>query len=138
MKQLKALLLSTLVTLAACNGSWANEEEDMMILASALTKVATALESTVRYKNPPEGAVDQELIEFATKHDPGMLTPFKKYLLRAKGDNRHGVVLLCTIDGKKRLIEDAGCSAKVDAHHWRTKPAQTCDFALDITEICPN
>jgi hypothetical protein len=49
----------------------------MYIKASALTKLSAAVESTVRYKNPPTGLDDRELLALSTRHDPALLDNFK-------------------------------------------------------------
>ena len=48
------------------------DREEMYIKASALTKLSAAVESTVRYKNPPPGLNDRELLTLATRHDPAL------------------------------------------------------------------
>lgn len=136
MKQTTLILLSGILILSACSFSYADNKEEMLQKASFLTKVATAVESTVRYKNPPADAVDDVLLKLSTQHDPAMLDPFTKYKLRAKGMNDHGLVLLCTADGTTRLIEDAGCTAKTDAHHWQGDEKGPCEFTLDTNEVC--
>jgi len=42
------------------------DREEMYIRASALTKLSAAVESTVRYKNPPPELSDRELLTLAT------------------------------------------------------------------------
>ena len=122
--------------LAACSTSIAGEKDNLYPLASALTKLSSSVESTVRYKNPPKDAKDAELLELSTQHDPGQLTPFVDYRLFAKGDSKRGVVLVCTMDGETALMEDVGCSAEVDAHYWDKTSVTPCDYHLDVQSIC--
>lgn len=112
-------------------------EEEMLIAASALTKVAAAAEVSVRYGNPPWNLSDEEFLKFATAHDPVLLQPFAKYRLKALRQDLHAVILVCSADGSIALIEDAGCSAQSDRHHWRSMPALACVFTLEPAKICP-
>lgn len=108
----------------------------MFIAASALTKVAAAAESAVRYKDPPTDLSEQEFLDFSTQHDPSLLEPFSAYQLRAMRKDRRAVVLVCSTDGAIRLLEDAGCTAQLDRHHWRS-PDSPCEFSIEPAEICP-
>jgi hypothetical protein len=106
----------------------------MFIKASALTKLATAVESTVRYKNPPRGLDEKELLMRATQHDPALLRNFKGYKVRVLRQDKHSVVLVCDASGQRALLEDAGCSGRMDRHRWMGK--QPCEFSVDIREVC--
>lgn len=111
--------------------------EEMLTAASALTKVATAAEASVRYGNPPENLSDAEFLQFATAHDPALLQPFGKYQLKSLRQERHAAILVCSADGAVALIEDAGCTAQVDRHHWQAIPTLSCSFTLEPARICP-
>lgn len=126
------LLIASFV-LSGCRSVSYQAKEDVMPLASRLTKVTMAVESTVQYKSPPKEARDEELLKLATAHDPSLLGPLKNHRLRAENRDGHGIVLLCTKDGKA-LFEDVGCTAKLDKHLWES-PA-TCEFTLDVSEAC--
>jgi len=84
----------------------------MFTLASALTKLTTAVESKVRFENAPTNLNDRELLQLATEHDPGLLDPFTEYLLKAVNQNNYAIVLICSNDSMKALLEDAGCTSK--------------------------
>lgn len=136
---MRALILMVMV-LAGCAGLQTTEqarEEEMLIAASALTKVAAAAEASVRYGNPPENLSDEEFLQFATAHDPALLRPFAQYRLKALRQDRHAVILVCSADGLIALIEDAGCTAQSDRHHWRATAAASCVFTLEPAKICP-
>ena len=109
--------------------------EEMFIKASALTKLAAAVESTVRYKNPPPGLDEKELLIRATQHDPALLRNFKGYKVRVLRQDKHSVVLVCDASGQRALLEDAGCSGRMDRHRWMGNP-QPCEFSIDTKEVC--
>jgi hypothetical protein len=120
-----------------CTCARANEVERMNVLGAALTKLSGSVESTVRYKNPPEGIGDAELLSLSTKHDPGLLEPFADYKLRVSRQDNHAVVLVCDKDGKTGLLEDAGCSSEMDRHLWKEEPPKPCEFTLKAKVTCP-
>jgi hypothetical protein len=133
--KLRAGILAVLLLTGCCLVRPGNSEE-MLTLASSLTKLSAAVEATVRYKNPPPDLSDQELLELAVRHDPGLLTPFAAYRVRVLSEAKHAVVLVCTQDGKAGLLEDAGCNSKFDKHLWQEKPAVPCAFTMKLPDAC--
>lgn len=126
------------VLLTACTLSFATSEEELMQpLAAALTKVSNVVETTVRYEQLPPDISEQELLLFATKHDRGLLAPFKEYRLRILRVDKHAVVLVFSKDASRGLLEDAGCSGAMDRHLWEVQPNNRCHFTLDVKLICP-
>ncbi len=111
------------------------DAKTMNKLGSSLTKLSAAVESTVRYKNPPRGISDQELLKLATQHDPGLLDAFKNYKLRVLQQNRHAVVLVCDKKGKQGLLEDAGCTGRMENQLWQDKKCP-CKFTIKPEDIC--
>ncbi len=88
----------------------------------------------MRYKKPPEKIKDSDLLKLACKRDPKLLEPFKKYTVKVHKENRHAIVLVCTPNGKQGLLEDAGCTAKMDKHLWKSSVA--CKFTLKVKDVC--
>lgn len=128
--------LLVLSFLAGCTSSQRRvDSEEMYIKASALTKLSAAVESTVRYKNPPPELDENELLKLATRHDPILLENFKDYKIRVLRNDRHSVVLVCDVTGTHALLEDTGCSGPMDRNRWMEKPAP-CDFSIDTKAIC--
>lgn len=128
------LMFVFVVLLSSC--FHVEDEEKLYILASALTKLSAAVESTVRYKRPPKDISDKELLVLATKHDPTLLSPFSGYAMLVKSENRHAIVLMCTTDKQKALLEDAGCSAKMDVHRWKGEKENDCIFTVNLESAC--
>jgi hypothetical protein len=126
----------TIGFLASCTSSQRGpDSEEMYVKASALTKLSAAVESTVRYKNPPPDLGDSELLELATRHDPVLLENFQGYKLRVLRQERHSVVLVCDATGTRALLEDAGCSGPMDRERWMGK-AEACEFSIDTKQVC--
>ena len=128
---LLALLIST-----GCAHLWTDQNERMLQLGSALTKVSKAAEAEVRYRNPPEGLSEAELLARATAHDPALLDPFRQYAVRVLRQDRHAVVLVCTPDRARALLEDAGCTAALDRQAWTETPPPSCEFTLNVEKVC--
>lgn len=127
-----ALTLSV-VLLASC-ATQPNEQE-MNHLASALTKLSAAVDVTVRYRAPAETLSESELLLAATGHDPQLMKPFEGMKVRVLRRGRDSAVLVCQADGKA-LLEDAGCTAKLDVHRWSATGSDRCEFTLDIGKVC--
>lgn len=111
------------------------QSEEMYVRASALTKLSTAVESMVRYKNPSASWTDSELLTAATAHDPQLLSNLSPYKLLVLTQNRHAVVLLCTTSGDRALLEDAGCTGQLDRHHWQSQYVP-CAFTVSAVQVC--
>ncbi len=126
------IVIGTFTFCCGCTMCLAGEQEEMFTLASALTKLTTAVESKVRFENTPTDLNSQKLLQLATQHDPGLLNPFSEYVLKTANQNRHAIVLVCTADGMKALLEDAGCTSKMDMHWWRDQPDRPCEISQNI------
>lgn len=129
------LCIITFVTIG-CTCSIADDSDNMLPLASALTKLSATVESAVRYKNPPTGISDADLLILSTQHDPRILEPFSSYTIRVLNLDRHAVVLVCNKDGNIALLEDAGCSPELDKHQWKESTPIPCKFSLSPNIIC--
>jgi hypothetical protein len=124
------------IIVAGCAGPGHLSDEALLIKASALTKLAYAVESAVKYKDAPVQLSESELLAFSTRHDPALLDPFKGDVLRVRRAGQATSVLVCSSDGKEALIEDTACTAISDAHLWKRSPRPVCDFQLDLRKLC--
>lgn len=129
-------IVSIIFFLVACSHKTTYNKETVMPLASSLTKLSTAVESAVRYKNPPENINEARLLIYATEHDPRLVKPFKGYRIRILRQKNHAAVLVCTKDGKFALLEDAGCTGKMDNLLWELQPRKVCEFTINLQEVC--
>lgn len=127
-----AVLAICVVTACATNPS----VQEMNYLASALTKVSAAVDATARYRQPANGLPEAELLQLSTAHDPELMKPFNGLTIRVLRDGRDSAVLVCEARGGKALLEDAGCTAKLDQHRWNIGGVDRCEFTLDIKKAC--
>jgi hypothetical protein len=84
----------------------------------------------------PEEPTDSgdALLENAIRHDRGLLAPeFDPYLLKVRYQKAYAVLLLCSKDGSRVIMEDAGCSARLDRQVSRDVP---CEFTLVVKGSC--
>jgi len=135
-KRFSLVIVAVVLLFSGCAGAQVRSETKMNELGSALTKLSSAVESTVRYKEVETDLADDKLLILSTKHDPGILEPFQGYKLRVLRQNSHTAVLVCTEDGLAALLEDAGCTARMDQHHWKSQPLPSCEFTLDLDKVC--
>ena len=121
-----------LVTIFACATVY--NDERMQPLAATAGDLARAV---MRFSNnnPAQAALldDQELVRQATAYDPKLLEPYKDFVVRGTAD---GVILVCTGDGRRALLEDAECSDKVDRQLWSDNDAP-CQFTIELETVCP-
>lgn len=130
-------VVAVLLASAACTApAFAQDSDELMVKASKLTKLTTAVESTVRYKDPPANLTETELLALSVEHDPSLLSPFEGHTMRVLSKDRHAAVLVCNQDGSRGLLEDVGCTAEMDRHQWRDDPTAACQFTVDLDSIC--
>lgn len=128
-------LISVLLIISGCATKYTVEQEKVFTLASALTKLSSTVEATVRYENPDKNLSDEELLKFSTKDDSSLREPFSDYKVKILNENRHAIVLICTQDETKALLEDVACTGEMDKHHWQLEEGKPCSFTLS-TSIC--
>jgi hypothetical protein len=131
-KGVVTMMMSSLLTACASTPN----ERDMNFTASALTKLSAAVDVTVRFNRSSENLSDSELLRLSASDDQSLLIPFEHYTVRVLRSGLRSVVLVCEHDGGKALLEDAGCTAKLDRYHWQTVPVTACNFTLDVIAVC--
>lgn len=113
------------------------DPNQMNRLASALTKLSAAVDANVRYDDIPPHTTSDAILSKSTADDPDLLTPFKGYRLQVFRDGMSTLVLVCDSNEKTALLEDAGCTAKMDSHRWSATTNTSCQPSLDLKAVCP-
>jgi hypothetical protein len=128
-----ALVVSIFFLLAIFSCTKNYSDEMMAPKAAIATDLARAV-IAFSEKNPTEAASldDQELVRRATDFDPNLLSPYDGLVVRGTST---GIILVCTGDGKRALIEDAECTTKVDKLLW-SNSSSPCQFTLNIYSLC--
>lgn len=128
-----ALVLSFCFTTLGCA---AHDDRLMYSTASALTKLSSAVEATVLYKNPSQLLSDEELLRLSAASDPQLLREFDPFTVRVAKHASGVILLVCKASSGTALLEDASCTARLDRHHWREASGQACEFTLKMPDVC--
>lgn len=122
-----------LMAFANANASPIDDEERGR-LSTKIVNLSSAID--VYFTNLPEAPTeyDESVLRNATQHDSSLLaTEFEPYLLKVQYQAPYAVLLLCSKDGQAALMEDAGCSARLDRQVINEAP---CEFTLQVSEEC--
>lgn len=114
----------------------AQDAQVMYAKASALTKLSSAVEAHVLYKQLPAQVSDNELLTIATSDNEALLGEFDGLEVRVQREPEGIVLLVCSRVTGTALLEDASCTAKLDAHHWRDARGASCEFTLKAATVC--
>lgn len=132
-KYLLPMTVVVLVVMGACASR--PSEREMNSLASALTKVSAAVDASARYRRSTDSLDEEQLLKVSTAHDASLMKPFEGMTVRVLRVGRDSAVLVCQANHGRALLEDAGCTARLDAPRWNTSP-NPCEFTLDVKQIC--
>ena len=125
-----ALVLSACVT--ARDG--APDAQERARLSTKMVNLSSAVDTY--FSDLPQAPNDKDstILRNATQHDKRLLAPeFEPYLLKVQYQDGKAVLLLCTKDGAGAIMEDAGCSARLDRQVMKAEP---CQFMLRVAEGC--
>lgn len=136
MKHRILIILSFALLLSACVAPIAAvpSVEERGILSTKMVNLSSAVD--IYFDNLPEAPIDtaDNILRNATRHDPRLLAPeFEPYLFKTQYQNPYAVLLLCSKDGKRAIMEDAGCSARLDRQVTDDAP---CAFTLVVKHGC--
>lgn len=134
LKTIVASALAAGLLLAGC-GSAPVKQDDPALLARDLQKLSAAMESYMLYAHRPPGASEELLLAEGTRDNPRLLEAFSGYRLRLAREQPRALLMVCTKDGKQALMEDVGCTPKLDKRLWEQGNAP-CEFTLEIKDAC--
>ncbi|HCN71835.1 MAG TPA: hypothetical protein DIS96_08980 [Pusillimonas sp.] len=126
-------ILVCLFMLAGCAKSAPYDDEIMYDHASELKDIVQIVDGEVKF-GANDGLSSDAIIQKALKTRPNALDSFSPYSVEFAISGDDAVVLMC--DGNVGLIEDAGCTAKVERILWSNPEPDTCRFALDTSQMC--
>lgn len=123
------LLTACFSTLAA-----APNEEERGLLSTKMVNLSGAVDIYFADLSGAPNDSDMVLLQNATSHDKRLMAKeFEPYLLKTQYQNPYAVLLLCSSDGTKAIMEDAGCSARIDRQITNSAP---CEFTLRVKRGC--
>ncbi|MFV0350069.1 MAG: hypothetical protein ACK5JO_15960 [Halodesulfovibrio sp.] len=134
MRKLSCAILFVVILLAGCNPYGVKPANDPT-LVPPMQKLTRAVDSYVRYDKPDAAMTSDQILLKATEHDKGLLTPFGKMSLEVLREGDNVVVLLCDSYKDVALMEDSGCTAKVDKNYMGNS-TPPCVFTLTPAELC--
>lgn len=111
-------------------------EREMNYLASAMTKLSAAVDAKVRYEDFPASGSSEELLRAVANDNPQLMKNFDGRVLSVLREGEDSAVLLCEPGPGRPLLEDAGCTARLDVHRWSTPGSQSCEFTLKVKSVC--
>jgi hypothetical protein len=104
-------------------------------LAAQLLNLSAAVEGSFSTLTAAPARDEAAILKLATEHDPSLLAPFADKRLRVQYQRNHAVLLLCTKDGRQALLEDLGCTARLD-RQVREDENAPCEFTLKAETGC--
>lgn len=122
--------------LSACNASIDHlpSDKERGRLSTQMVNLSSAVDTY--FADLPKAPTDSDavILQMATRHDKRLLAPeFEPYVLKVQYQNPYAVLLLCSKDGKWAIMEDAGCSARLDRQIIHRAP---CEFTLRVRKGC--
>lgn len=125
-----SLLLSACVT--PINA--APDAEERGHLSTKMVNLSSAVDTYFADLSEAPTDSDATILQNATRHDKRLLAPeFDHFVLKVQYQNPYAVLLLCTKDGNWAILEDAGCSARLDRQVTHVAP---CEFTLYVHRGC--
>ena len=136
MKRSSLIILASTLLLGACISLFASDP-DAEIRGRLSTKMVNlSLAVDTYFADLPQAPTDSDavILQKATSHDKRLLAPeFEAYMLKVQYQNPYAVLLLCSKDGSRAIMEDAGCSARIDRQVTHNAP---CVFTLRVHQGC--
>lgn len=136
MKSYSLISLVTILLLGACafHDSDVHDAEKRGILSTKMVNLSSAVDTYFTDLPKPPTEIDAAILQNATHRDKRLLaTEFELYVLKVQYQNPYAVLLLCSKDGKRAIMEDAGCSARLDRQVTNDAP---CEFTLHVSQGC--
>ncbi len=136
MKHTVLMSLTTAMLLSACVApiDAIPDAKERGILSTKMVNLSSAVDTYFADITQPPIDSDAAILQNATRHDSHLLAPeFEPYLLKVQYQNPYAVLLLCSKDSSRAIMEDAGCSARLDRQVTQVAP---CEFTLRVTQGC--
>ncbi|WP_417912469.1 hypothetical protein [Candidatus Electronema sp. TJ] len=110
------------------------DEKERVSLAVRMQSLSRAVDGYFARQTAPPTGSDAEILRQAVADVPSLLAAdFAPYLLKVQPQQAYAVLLLCTKDGGRAILEDAGCSVRLDRQARDNAP---CAFTLRVQEGC--
>jgi len=101
------------------------ETAEMNRLEIAVRRLGAAAQGLLWVGTPP----DADLIDTVCQHDRSLCSSLRNNSISIRVVDGHAVLLLCTSDGSRALVEDIACTPIPDLKVWKERDAP-CKFTL--------
>jgi hypothetical protein len=109
-------------------------EEQRGEISSRMVNLSRIVDTYFSTLTIPPTEKDDVIINKALENSSDSIdSKFNNYHLHAQYQQGFAVILLCDMDNKHALMEDAGCSAGVDR---QIRQPTDCKFTLRVTKGC--
>lgn len=133
-KNIIVILLALLISACVGANDTRPDEAERGRLSTKMVNLSSAVDTYFSFLPKAPGESDSMILQSATSHDPRLMAPdFEPYEIKVQYQNPYAILLLCSKEGDRAIIEDAGCSARIDRQI--TAPAP-CEFTLNVTRGC--
>lgn len=136
MKRNTLISLAAVLLLVACvtPTDGVPDAEERGRLSTKMVNLSSAVNTYFSHLSTAPIESDAMILQKATRHDKRLLArEFEPYELKVQYQNQHAVLLLCSRDGTRAIMEDAGCSARLDRQVIHATP---CKFTLRVSRTC--
>lgn len=122
------------ITLSGFLATYADDTK-LNEIASFMIQHSAALEAEVIFGNAETKSLqDEALLTKALAHKKDWRDIYSDYKLLARIIGEHTVILVCTPDGEKALLEDSSCTASFDK--YRHLSESSCSISYTPQNIC--
>ena len=130
MRHLLVLTLAVLLLHACSIKPKPYKPEEMNRLEIAMLRLGKTVQGVLLIGTPQDG----DLVAVACGIDPSLCTALGDNTLRTRVVDGNAVLLLCTPDGKRALVENIACTTTPDHKAW-TDSSAACEFTLPDQRI---
>jgi hypothetical protein len=95
---------------------------------AALIRLTKAVQSEIAYVRTNTPVTDERLLQTVYTQDPELRVELGRFSIHTKRDGSNVVILVCSPDGKKGVLEDASWTLKVDRQWHKTDKKHPCAF----------
>lgn len=128
----KLWIAAGVMLLASCAAMAGGVNEKAMSRAAAdVHRLSNAVQGEV-WRGAEPGS---DLAALACGRDPALCGALSEFSVLVKREGDNALLLLCTKDKRRALLEDIACTPRIDFTPWE-KGMLPCQFTLNATEAC--
>ena len=130
-------LFLVLLLVVSCQHCIVGDNEDQQKALGALRNLSKTMEACYKYDNPSPKLQGRDLLNYCTQHNPRLRRFFDNFTVKSRYDQGYAIVLICSKDGSRWLMEDMSCTSKMDKPPSEKEVNRPCVFTLEAKGTCP-